>query len=148
MELKEMAAADYDDQNVFAKILRGEMPAHKVWEDEHTLAMMDIMPRTDGHVLVLPKTPSRNLLDIAPEDLSRLMTAVRKVARAAKAAFQADGITVQQFNETAGGQIIFHTHVHVLPRFEGMPLRPHSGEMEKEEVLKANAEKLRRALGS
>jgi histidine triad (HIT) family protein len=142
-----MPPAAYDDQNVFAKILRGEMPAHKVWEDEHSLVMMDIMPRGDGHVLVLPKAPSRNLLDVAPEDLSRLMAAVQKVARAAKEAFAADGITVQQFNERAGGQIIFHTHVHVLPRFEGVALRPHTGEMEKDEVLKANAEKLRRALG-
>ena len=141
-----MTAAGYDDQNVFAKILRGEMPAHKVYEDEHTLAMMDIMPRTDGHALVLPKAPSRNIFDIAPDDLARLMAAVQKVARAAKEAFQADGITVQQFNERAGGQVIFHTHVHVLPRFDGVALRPHTGEMEKEEVLKANAEKLRRAL--
>jgi len=138
--------AEYDDQNIFAKILRGEMPAHKVYEDEHTLAMMDIMPRTDGHALVLPKAPSRNIFDIAPDDLARLMAAVQKVARAAKQAFSADGITIQQFNEQAGGQVVFHTHVHVLPRFDGVALRPHTGEMEKEEVLKANAEKLRRAL--
>ena len=143
-----MAAAAYDDQNVFAKILRGEMPAHKAWEDEHTLAIMDIMPRGDGHALVLPKAPSRNLLDIAPDDLSRLMATVQKVARAAKAAFKADGITIQQFNESAGGQVVFHTHVHVLPRFEGVPLRPHTGEMEEDEVLKANADKLRRALAA
>jgi histidine triad (HIT) family protein len=141
-----MTAAGYDDQNVFAKILRGEMPAHKVYEDEHTLAILDIMPRGNGHALVLPKAPSRNLFDIAPDDLTRLMVTVRKVARAAKEAFAADGITIQQFNETAGGQVIFHTHVHVLPRFEGVALRPHTGEMEKEEVLKANAEKLWRAL--
>jgi histidine triad (HIT) family protein len=141
-----MTAAGYDDQNVFAKILRGEMPAHKVYEDEHTLAILDIMPRGDGHALVLPKAPSRNLFDIAPDDLARLMATVRKVARAAKEAFAADGVTVQQFNESAGGQVIFHTHVHVLPRFEGVALRPHTGEMEKEEVLKANAEKLRRTL--
>jgi histidine triad (HIT) family protein len=141
-----MTAAGYDDQNVFAKILRGEMPAHKVYEDEHTLAILDIMPRGDGHALVLPKAPSRNLFDIAPDDLARLMATVRKVARAAKEAFAADGVTVQQFNESAGGQVIFHTHVHVLPRFEGVALRPHTGEMETEEVLKANAEKLRRAL--
>ncbi|HEX2256747.1 MAG TPA: HIT family protein [Afifellaceae bacterium] len=139
-------AADYDDQNVFAKILRGEMPAHKVLEDEHTLAIMDIMPRADGHALVLPKAPSRNFFDIAPDDLAWLMAAVQKVARAARQAFHADGITIQQFNESAGGQVIFHTHVHVLPRVEGVALRPHTGEMENDEVLKANAEKLRRAL--
>jgi histidine triad (HIT) family protein len=142
-----MTTKAYDDQNVFAKILRGEIPAHKVYEDEHTLAIMDIMPRADGHALVLPKAASRNIFDIAPDDLARLMATVQKVARAAKQAFQADGITIQQFNERAGGQIIFHTHVHVLPRIDGVALRPHTGEMETEEVLKANAEKLRRGLG-
>ncbi|WP_293864974.1 HIT family protein [uncultured Alsobacter sp.] len=136
----------YDPSNVFAKILRGELPCEKVYEDEHTLALMDIMPRADGHVLVIPKAPARNILDIAPEDLSRLAVSVQKLAKAVKAGMGADGITVQQFNESAGGQVVFHIHVHVLPRWEGVALRPHTGAMEKPEVLKAHADRIRAAL--
>ncbi|PSC03020.1 HIT family protein [Alsobacter soli] len=137
---------DYDSQNVFAKILRSELPCEKVYEDEATLAFMDIMPRADGHVLVIPKTPARNILDIKPEDLSRLMVSVQKVARAVKVGMDADGLTIQQFNESAGGQVVFHIHIHVLPRWEGVPLRPHTGQMEKPEALKAHADKIRAAL--
>lgn len=136
----------YDDDNIFARILRGEMPAHKVYEDDHTLAFMDIMPRGDGHCLVLPKNPSRNVLDADPADLARVMETVQKLARAVIEAFGADGVTVQQFNEPAGGQIVFHLHVHVIPRFDGVSLKPHSGQMEDQEVLTVNAEKLRAAL--
>ena len=138
---------DYDDQNVFAKILRGEMPSEKLYEDEHTIAIMDIMPRGDGHLLVIPKAPSRNILDIDPTDMAHVMSTVQKLARAVMAAFSADGITIQQFSEPAGGQIVFHTHVHVIPRFDGVRLRPHTGEMEDSAVLKANADKIRAALG-
>lgn len=137
----------YDPSNVFAKILRGELPCEKVYEDEHTLALMDIMPRADGHVLVIPKAPARNILDIRPEDLSRLAVSVQKLAKAVKAGMGADGITIQQFNESAGGQVVFHIHVHVLPRWDGVSLRPHTGAMEKPEVLKTHAEKIRAALG-
>lgn len=136
----------YDDTNIFARILRGELPCHKVYEDETTLAFMDIMPRADGHALVIPKAPSRNLLDIAPEDLAALHRTAQTIARAAVKAFAADGITIQQFNESAGGQVVFHTHVHVLPRHEGVPLRPHTGAMETPEILAAHAEKLKAAL--
>ena len=136
----------YDPSNVFAKILRGELPCEKVYEDEHTLALMDIMPRADGHVLVIPKAPARNILDIQPDDLSRLAVSVQKLAKAVKAGMGADGITIQQFNESAGGQVVFHIHVHVLPRWDGVSLRPHTGAMEKPEVLKAHAEKIRAAL--
>ena len=139
---------NYDDQNVFAKILRGEMPAHKVYEDDETIVIMDIMPRADGHALVIPKAPSRNILDIAESDLHATMSVVRKVARAAIRAFGADGVTIQQFNEPAGGQVVFHTHVHVLPRKEGVPLRPHSGEMAEQDVLADHAERLRAALAT
>jgi len=138
----------YDDSNVFARILRGELPSHKVYEDEATLAIMDIMPRTDGHCLVIPKAASRNILDIAAGDLAALMAAVQKVAIAAKQAFTADGLTIQHFCEPAGGQVVFHTHVHILPRFEGRPLRPHTGEMAPPETIRAHADKLRRALGT
>ncbi|HMB47575.1 MAG TPA: HIT family protein [Afifellaceae bacterium] len=140
------AMASYDDQNVFAKILRGELPCEKLYEDDHTIAIMDIMPRGDGHLLVVPKAASRNILDIDPADLAHVMATAQKMARAVITAFDADGITVQQFNEPAGGQVVFHTHVHVIPRFEGVKLRPHTGEMEDGAVLKANADKIRAAL--
>ena len=136
----------YDDTNVFAKILRGELPSHKIYEDAETFAFMDIMPRGDGHCLVIPKTPSRNILDADPQSLATLIASVQKISRAVMRAFSADGVTVQQFNEPAGGQIVFHLHFHVIPRFDGVALRPHSGEMEKPEVLAANAEKIRAAL--
>jgi histidine triad (HIT) family protein len=137
----------YDDSNVFAKILRGELPSQKIYEDEHTLAIMDIMPRADGHCLVIPKAPSRTFLDMKPADIAALYASVQRVARAAKEAFAADGITIQQFNESAGGQVVFHTHVHVLPRHEGVALRPHTGQMAPVETISAHAEKLRKALG-
>ncbi|MDH6229453.1 histidine triad (HIT) family protein [Mesorhizobium soli] len=136
----------YDDTNVFAKILRGELPAHKVYEDETAIAFMDLMPQGTGHTLVVPKAPSRNLLDADPAVFGPLMAVVQKIARAAKQAFAADGVTVIQFNEPAAGQTVFHLHVHVMPRFEGVPLKPHTGQMEKPEVLAEHAEKLRAAL--
>lgn len=139
-------SAAYDDSNVFAKILRGELPAHKIYEDADTFAFMDIMPRGDGHALVIPKKPARNLLDVDPDSLAAVMRTAQKVARAAMKAFDADGVTVQQFNESAGGQVVFHLHVHVLPRFEGVALKPHSGKMEEQEKLAADATKLRAAL--
>lgn len=143
-----MSAAQYDDQNVFAKILRGELPSQKVYEDDNTLVIMDIMPRGDGHVLVIPKTPSRNILDIAEDDLFAVMATVKKMAKAVIAAFDADGTTIQQFSEPAGGQVVFHTHVHVIPRFEGVKLRPHTGDMADADVLAAHAEKIRAVLAS
>jgi histidine triad (HIT) family protein len=113
----------YDDQNVFAKILRGELPAHKIYEDDKTIAIMDIMPRADGHALVIPKAASRNILDISADDLAAVHATVQKLAQAAGKAFGADGVTIQQFNESAGGQVVFHTHVHVIPRHEGVKLQ-------------------------
>ncbi len=136
----------YDDNNIFAKMLRDEIPAVKVYEDDKTMAFMDIMPRGDGHMLVIPKAPSRNILDVDMADMTAVMTTVQKLSRAAIKAFHADGITIQQFSETAGGQVVFHLHVHVIPRFEGERLRPHTGEMESQEVLEANAAKIRAAL--
>ncbi len=138
----------YDPDNVFAKILRGDLPSQTVYEDDATLAIMDIMPRADGHVLVLPKTPCRNLFDAPAEALQAVALVTQKLARAVKTAFSAEGVTVQQFNEGAGGQVVFHLHVHIMPRFEGVALRPHTGAMEKPEVLAANAEKIRAALKS
>jgi histidine triad (HIT) family protein len=136
----------YDTGNVFAKILRGELPAHKVYEDADTLAFLDIMPRCEGHTLVIPKTPARNVLDASPEQLAACLRTVQRIARAQLRAYGAQGITVQQFNEPAGGQVVFHVHFHILPRWEGVRLGPYTSTMEKPEVLAASAEKLRRAL--
>jgi histidine triad (HIT) family protein len=138
----------YDSNNVFSKILRGELPAQKVYEDADTLAFMDIMPRCDGHMLVIPKTPARNVLDASPAQLAACMKTVQKVAAAAMKAFGAAGITVQQFNEPAGGQVVFHLHFHVMPRSEGVSLAPPASKMEKPEVLAANAEKIKKALSA
>lgn len=138
----------YDDQNVFAKILRGELPAHKVYETDRVLAFMDIMPRADGHALVIPKVKARTILDIPAEDLAELIKAVQRVAKASMRAFAADGITIQQFNESAGGQIVFHLHFHVIPRHDGHSMRPHTGQMADQAVLAANAEKLRAAIAA
>lgn len=138
--------AAYDDTNVFAKILRGELPAQKLYEDEQTLAFMDIMPRGDGHCLVIPKQPARNILDVDAASLSAVTATVQKLARAVIKAFNADGVSIHQFNEPAGGQVVFHLHFHVIPRFAGVELKPHSGEMEKPDILAANADKIRAAL--
>ncbi|MGQ4272978.1 HIT family protein [Terrihabitans sp. B22-R8] len=140
--------AEYDPTNIFAKILRGELPSHKIYEDDRALAFMDVMPRVDGHVLVIPKHPARNLLDCPPEDLGYVMGVVQNVARAAVEAMDADGFTIQQFNEEAGGQVVFHLHFHILPRKAGVPLRPHSGEMAKPDVLAGHAERIREALAA
>ena len=137
----------YDPSNIFAKILRGELPAHRVYEDANTLVIMDIMPRADGHCLVIPKTASRGLLDADPADLAAVMATAQRVARAATAAFSADGITIQQFNEGAGGQVVFHLHVHVLPRHEGVALRAHTGQPADPGLLAEHAARLRAAMG-
>lgn len=137
---------EYDTSNVFAKILRGEIPCHRVYEDEHTLAFMDVMPQADGHCLVVPKKPSRNLLDADPAVLGPLMATVQKVARAARKAFDAEGLLIKQFNEAAAGQTVFHLHVHILPRKAGVDLRPHSGKMADHAMLAKHAAKIRAAL--
>ena len=136
----------YDNNNVFAKILRGEFPCYKVYENEHVLAFLDIMPRSPGHTLVIPKAPARNILDIEEEDYLHVGRATRIIARAAKDAFKADGITVQQFNEAAGGQVVFHLHVHVMPRHDGIALLPPASRKEDVKVLEDNATKLIAAL--
>ncbi|OIQ39835.1 MAG: HIT family protein [Roseobacter sp. MedPE-SWde] len=137
----------YDPENIFAKLLRGEIPAARVYEDEHTLAFMDIMPRADGHLLVIPKTPCRNVLDASPEQLSAVMQTVQRLSKAAMQAFSADGVTLQQFNEAAGGQEVFHLHFHILPRQEGDKLRP-PGKMAEREVVEAHAAQIRDAIAA
>ncbi|HCL65701.1 MAG TPA: HIT family protein [Rhizobium sp.] len=141
-----MTSPAYDPNNIFAKILKGDIPSVKLYEDDDTLAFMDVMPQATGHLLVIPKTASRNILDADPQVLARTIPIVQKLAVAAKEAFDADGVSVAQFNELAAGQTIFHLHFHIIPRHEGVPLKPHSGKMEDIEVLKANAEKIRAAL--
>ena len=141
-----MTSSAYDPNNIFAKILKGEIPSVKLYEDDDTLAFMDVMPQATGHLLVIPKSGSRNLLDADPAVLSKLMPVVQKLAVAAKEAFDADGVSVAQFNEAAAGQTVYHLHFHVIPRHEGVPLKPHSGKMEDIEVLKANAGKIKAAL--
>jgi histidine triad (HIT) family protein len=136
----------YDPNNIFAKILRGELPCYKVYEDDKTLAFLDIMPRSPGHTLVLPKAPARNILDIGTEDLAHVFTIAQRVARAAIKAFAADGITIQQFNEGAGGQVVFHLHVHVIPRKTGVALKPPASEKEKPDILAEQAKKLAAAI--
>jgi histidine triad (HIT) family protein len=136
----------YDKDNIFAKILRGEAPCVKVYEDGAALAFMDVMPRADGHTLVIPKVPARTLFDIGPDDLGRLMATVQKVGRAVKAGVKAEGLTLMQFNETAGGQQVFHLHFHLLPRWTGVALRPPGGPFQNAETLKPQAEKIIAAL--
>jgi len=136
----------YDSNNPFAKILRGEFPSYKVYENGHVLAFLDIMPRSPGHTLVIPKAPARNILDVSPEDFAHVARAAHKIARAAMTAFDADGITVQQFNEPAGGQVVFHLHMHVMPRQNGVALLPPASRKEDGKVLEENAAKLIAAL--
>ena len=135
----------YDDQNIFAKILRGEIPNFTVYEDDDTLCLMDIMPRTQGHCLVIPKTPCRNLLDATPAQLAACLATAQKVATAAKKAFEADGIPLWQFSEAAGGQEVFHLHFHIHPRHAGVPITG-PGVMGDMDQIKANAEKIKAAL--
>lgn len=136
----------YDPNNIFAKIIAGDIPSEKIYEDNDVMVIMDVMPQADGHALVIPKAPARNILDAEPVSLGAVIATVQRIARASKKAFAADGITINQFNEAAGGQSVFHLHFHVIPRHEGVPLKGHSGTMEDAAVLKANADKLRAAL--
>jgi histidine triad (HIT) family protein len=136
----------YDPNNIFAKILRGELPCYKVYEDDKALAFLDIMPRAPGHTLILPKAPARNILDAAPDDLAHVAKVSQKIAKAAMQVFGADGITIQQFNENAGGQVVFHLHVHVIPRKIGVAMKPPASEKEAPEVLSEHAKRLATAL--
>lgn len=135
----------YDPDNIFAKILRDEIPSNRVYEDDETLAFMDIMPRADGHLLVIPKGPCRNVLDATPEQLAAVIATVQKLSQAVMAAFDADGVTIQQFNEAAGGQEVFHLHFHVLPRHKRRSLRK-AGRMGDLKQIGRHADKIRTAL--
>ena len=136
----------YDPNNIFAKILRGELPCYKVYEDDKVLAFLDIMPRAPGHSLVLPKAPARNILDVPADVLGHVAMVAQKVAKAGMKAFNADGITIQQFNEGAGGQVVFHLHVHVIPRKQGIAMKPPAAEKEKPDVLADHAKRIAAAI--
>jgi len=138
----------YDESNVFAKMLKGEIPCHKIYEDEDTLAFLDIMPRSDGHALVITKEKARDLFDISPAALARLMAVVQKLAPVIQEAMGADGVLIQQFNGAAAGQTVFHLHVHIIPRKDGEALKPHAGKMADQAKLAATAEKIRKRLGT
>ena len=141
-----MTSPAYDDNNIFEKILKGEIPSYRVYEDEHTVAFMDVMPQSPGHTLVVPKAPSRNIFDADPAALQQAITVVQKIAVAVREAFDADGVYIAQFNEPPAGQTVFHLHFHVIPRIEGVALKPHSGKMEDGAVLAENARKIIEAL--
>lgn len=136
----------YDPSNIFAKILRGEIPAHKVYEDDVALVMMDIFPQARGHVLVIPKTASRNVLDADPAVLSAVMPLVQKVAKAVQAATKADGIRLAQFNEAPAGQTVFHLHFHIIPAYDGVALGAHGGGKADDAELAALAREIAAAL--
>lgn len=136
----------YDPNNIFAKILRGEVPAHKVYEDKRTFAFLDIMPQAAGHTLVIPKAAARNILDVTPDDLANLIGVTQKIAQTAMQVFAADGVNIFQFNEPAAGQTVFHLHFHVIPRKHGVPLKPPASFKEDAAVLSDQALKLAAAL--
>jgi histidine triad (HIT) family protein len=136
----------YDNQNIFAKILRGEIPCNKVYENRHTLAFLDIMPRSPGHTLVIPKAPARGILDIAPDDLAEVARTAKKIAIAAMKAFDAEGIVVAQFSEAASGQVVFHLHMHVMPVRTGADLLPPQSRKEDAKVLEDHAARMIAAL--
>ncbi|OLL54825.1 HIT family protein [Bartonella henselae] len=136
----------YDNNNIFARLIRNEIPSVRVYEDDDVIAFMDIMPQAPGHTLVIPKKGSRNLLDADTETLFPVIKAVQKIAKAVKKAFQADGITVMQFNEAASQQTVYHLHFHIIPRMEGIELTPHNNIITPTEILEENAKKIRAAL--
>jgi histidine triad (HIT) family protein len=138
----------YDDDNVFAKILRGEAPAHRVYEDEKTLAFMDIMPQTMGHSLVIPKEPAENIFDLSPDMLSATILTTQKVAAAVRAAFEPAGMMVGQLNGAMAGQTVFHLHFHVIPRYEAGGFRFHGVPPEDPGVLAEHAEAIRAHIGT
>lgn len=136
----------YDANNPFARILRGETPVSMVYEDEHAIAFMDLMPQMEGHTLVVPRSPCRDLFDIEPEALAGTISATQIVATAVKAAFDAPGIMIAQLSGAAAGQTVFHLHFHILPRFKGIEFRLHAGEAEDRIVLDTVAGRIRSAL--
>ncbi|MCP3379382.1 MULTISPECIES: HIT family protein [unclassified Bradyrhizobium] len=138
----------YDDQNVFAKILRGEIPCFEVFRDDRSFAFLDIMPRSPGHTLVIPRAPARGILDIADDDLAAVARTAKRVAIASMKAFDAEGIILQQFSEPASGQVVLHLHMHVMPVRAGVELLPAQTRKEDMTVLAEHAKRMIAAIGS
>lgn len=136
----------YDNSNVFAKILRGELPCHNIYEDDETFAFLDIMPRADGHSLVIPKAQAIDIVDADDDVLCTTIKTVKKLTPVICSAMESEGALIQQFNGASAGQTVFHVHFHIIPRKKGVALRPHASDMEDSDVLTANAEKIRAAL--
>jgi histidine triad (HIT) family protein len=136
----------YDPDNVFARILRGEIPAHKLHEDAHTLAFMDVMPQSPGHALVIPKSDAETIFELSPGSLAATILTTQRVARAVKKAFDPPGILVAQLNGLGAGQSVFHIHFHIIPRYEGLDLKLHARELADPKVLARQAEQIRAAL--
>lgn len=136
----------YSSDNIFARIVRGEIPAATVYEDEHTLAFMDVMPQADGHTLVIPKVEAENFFDIPAESLQRLIVTTQRVAKAVKTAFEPDGVMISQLNGPAAGQSVFHIHFHIIPRYSGQALRAHGRGMADSDLLKDHAARIKAAL--
>ena len=136
----------YDKNNIFAKIIRGEIPAFRVYEDEKILAFMDVMPQSEGHTLVLPKAEAENLFDLDPEMAAAVIKAGQKIARAVRKAFAADGIMLVQYNGAVAGQRVSHFHLHIVPRYADTPLRSHGRTMAEPAVLEEHARRIREAL--
>lgn len=136
----------YDPNNIFAKILRGEVPSHKVWEDETTIAILDVMPQSDGHTLVIPKAPAENLFELDTAMAEAVMRTGQRMALAVRRAFHPDGVTLMQFNGAEAGQTVFHFHLHVVPRYAGQALRTHGRGFADPAVLEEHAARFRSAV--
>ena len=136
----------YDSNNVFAKILRGEIPSFKVYEDDRTLSFMDVMPQSEGHTLVIPKTQARNLFEIDPQTLAELIKVTQHVAKGVYKAFDPDGMRIMQFNEPAAGQTVFHIHFHIVPCYDGVDTKFHARDFADKAVLAQHAERVKQAL--
>ena len=136
----------YDDNNVFAKILRDEMPSHRVYEEEQTLAFMDIMPVSKGHTLVIPKTKGENIFDLDAESLAAVIKTTKRVAEAIKKALEPSGVIVTQLSGAKAGQTVFHYHMHIIPVYEKAPFQPHANDLEDSEILASTAETIKQTL--
>lgn len=136
----------YDTNNIFARILRGEIPAVKVYEDGKTLAFMDVMPQAEGHTLVIPKEAAENIFDLSPAGAASLIATTQKVAKAVRKGLNTPGLMIAQLNGSPAGQTVFHVHFHIIPRSAGADFRLHARQMENPENLKAMAELIKAAL--
>ena len=136
----------YDKNNVFAKILLGEMPAHKVYEDDKTLAFMDIMPVAKGHTLVIPKTKASNIFEMDEDYLAAVSKTTKKIAKAIKQSLSPSGVIITQLNGSTAGQTVFHYHMHVIPVYDKAPFQPHPSSVEESKTLSLVAKTIKEGL--